>query len=64
MKSTPPIEHIRGNGAVHSPLPFSPAVRAGGFVFVSGMASADEKPFGKAAAPAQSATGTASGSPE
>ena len=42
MKSTPPIEHIRGNGAVHSPLPFSPAVRAGGFVFVSGMASADE----------------------
>ena len=36
------IEHISGNGAIRSPLPFSPAVRAGGFVFVSGMASADE----------------------
>ena len=27
---------------IASPLPFSPAVRAGDFVFVSGMASADE----------------------
>ena len=38
----PAIEHISGSGAIRSPLPFSPAVRAGGFVFVSGMASADE----------------------
>jgi 2-iminobutanoate/2-iminopropanoate deaminase len=38
----PPIEHITGRGTVDSPLPFSPAVRAGGFVFLSGMASADE----------------------
>ena len=36
------IRHITGNGAIRSPLPFSPAVQAGGFVFVSGMASADE----------------------
>jgi len=36
------IQHIRGDGTIKSPLPFSPAVRAGGFVFVSGMASADE----------------------
>ena len=36
------IQHIRGGGTINSPLPFSPAVRAGGFVFVSGMASADE----------------------
>lgn len=36
------IQHIRGGGTIKSPLPFSPAVRAGGFVFVSGMASADE----------------------
>jgi 2-iminobutanoate/2-iminopropanoate deaminase len=34
------LEYI--TGAIRSPLPFSPAVRAGGFVFVSGMASADE----------------------
>ena len=27
---------------INSPLPFSPAVRAGEYVFVSGMASADE----------------------
>ncbi|OJW25277.1 MAG: reactive intermediate/imine deaminase [Planctomycetales bacterium 71-10] len=33
---------IRGPGVIASPLPFSPGVRAGGFVFVSGMASADE----------------------
>jgi 2-iminobutanoate/2-iminopropanoate deaminase len=37
------IEHIAGAGTVASPLPFSPAVRAGGFVFVSGMASVDEQ---------------------
>ena len=36
------LQHIRGSGTIDSPLPFSPAVRAGGFVFVSGMASADE----------------------
>lgn len=35
------IQHIRGGDMIDSPLPFSPAVRAGGFVFVSGMASAD-----------------------
>lgn len=37
------IEPIRGEGLVHSHLPFSPAVRAGDFVFVSGMASVDEQ---------------------
>ena len=31
-----------GGGVINSTLPFSPAIRAGGFVFVSGMASADE----------------------
>jgi len=36
------IQAIRGPGVIASPLPFSPAVRAGDFVFVSGMASADE----------------------
>jgi 2-iminobutanoate/2-iminopropanoate deaminase len=36
------IEHIRGGRTINSPLPFSPAVRGTGFVFVSGMASADE----------------------
>ena len=36
------IEVIRGPGVVNSPLPFSPAIRAGDFVFMSGMASADE----------------------
>lgn len=36
------IEPIRGAGVIASPLPFSPGIRAGGFVFVSGMASADE----------------------
>jgi 2-iminobutanoate/2-iminopropanoate deaminase len=41
-KRNPAIEYIRGRGTVASPLPFSPAVRAGGFVFVSGMASVDE----------------------
>lgn len=37
-----PVRHINGAGTIRSPLPFSPAVAAGGFVFVSGMASADE----------------------
>lgn len=36
------IQPIRGPGVIASPLPFSPGIRAGGFVFVSGMASADE----------------------
>ncbi len=36
------IESIRGPGVINSPLPFSPAIRAGDYVFVSGMASADE----------------------
>ena len=36
------IQHITGRGTMKSPLPFSPAVRAGNFVFISGMASADE----------------------
>ena len=42
MHSNSILHHIRGSGTIDSPLPFSPAVRAGGFVFVSGMASADE----------------------
>ena len=33
---------IRAPGVPVSPLPFSPAVLAGGFVFVSGQASVDE----------------------
>jgi len=36
------IQPISGPGVINSPLPFSPAIRAGDFVFVSGMASADE----------------------
>lgn len=36
------IDTIHGPGVINSSLPFSPAVRAGDFVFVSGMASADE----------------------
>lgn len=36
------IQPIRGDNIIKSPLPFSPAIRAGDFVFVSGMASADE----------------------
>jgi 2-iminobutanoate/2-iminopropanoate deaminase len=36
------MEPIRGVGLVQSQLPFSPAIRAGDFVFVSGMASVDE----------------------
>ena len=33
---------VRGAGVPVSPLPFSPGVRAGGFVFVSGQASVDD----------------------
>ena len=33
---------IVGDSVIKSPLPFSPGIRAGDFVFVSGMASADE----------------------
>ena len=36
------FEVIRGTAVPTSHLPFSPAVRAGGFVFVSGQASVDE----------------------
>lgn len=36
------IEVIRGKGAPTSHLPFSPAIKAGDFVFVSGQASVDE----------------------
>ena len=36
------IEAICGPGVVNSQLPFSSAIRAGDFVFVSGMASVDE----------------------
>jgi 2-iminobutanoate/2-iminopropanoate deaminase len=38
-----PLEVITGPGAPRTQLPFSPAVRAGGFVFVSGQASTDEQ---------------------
>ena len=36
------LKPIHGPGVIESPLPFSPGIRAGDFVFVSGMASADE----------------------
>src|SRR5688572_18079804 len=36
------LQPICGPGVINSPLPFSPGIRAGDFVFVSGMASADE----------------------
>ncbi len=36
------IQHIAVPGAT-SPLPFSAAVKAGGFVFISGVASANER---------------------
>ena len=36
------IQAIRGPGVIASSLPFSAGIRAGDFVFVSGMASADE----------------------
>jgi 2-iminobutanoate/2-iminopropanoate deaminase len=34
---------IAGEGVIKSALPFSPGVHAGDYVFVSGMASADEQ---------------------
>ncbi|HWL07908.1 MAG TPA: RidA family protein [Planctomicrobium sp.] len=37
-----PIEHVFEN-APRSPLPFSPAVKAGPFVFLSGQASVDDE---------------------
>ena len=37
-----PIDAIKAPGMPASHLPFSPAVRAGGFVFVSGQASVDD----------------------
>jgi 2-iminobutanoate/2-iminopropanoate deaminase len=40
--TNPLIQAISGPGVVKSVLPFSTAIRAGDFVFVSGMASADE----------------------
>ena|ERR1035441_6222626 len=36
------IQEISGPDVIKSALPFSAAIRAGDFVFVSGMASADE----------------------
>lgn len=36
------IKAIGGPGVSRSSLPFSPAIRAGDFLFVSGMASVDE----------------------
>lgn len=36
------IEVIRGEGVPESSLPFSPAIKAGGMVYVSGQASVDE----------------------
>ena len=36
------FEVVTGHGVPHSNLPFSPAVKAGDFVFVSGQASVDE----------------------
>jgi len=37
------IKYIKGNNIPSSSLPFSPAVEAGNFVFVSGQASVDEQ---------------------
>ncbi len=37
------MEVIRGAGVPSSHLPFSPGIRAGGFVFVSGQASVDDQ---------------------
>ena len=37
-----PIEFVNTPGVPTSHLPFSPAVRAGGFLFVSGQASVDD----------------------
>src|SRR5688572_16297771 len=38
-----PIEVVRGPDVPATHLPFSPAIKAGGFVFVSGQASVDAK---------------------
>jgi len=37
-----PIEAITGGGVPTSHLPFSPAIKANGFLFVSGQASVDD----------------------
>jgi len=37
------VEFIKGENTPQSFLPFSPAVRAGDYVFISGQASVDEK---------------------
>ena|SRR5579862_7314600 len=39
----PGIQRIQGCGIINSALPFSPAIRAGDFVFLSGLASVDEQ---------------------
>jgi 2-iminobutanoate/2-iminopropanoate deaminase len=39
MREAPEILPIFGEGVITSTLPFSPAIRAGDFVFVSGVAS-------------------------
>lgn len=38
-----PIEVVRGGQVPTTHLPFSPAIKAGGFIFVSGQASVDER---------------------
>jgi 2-iminobutanoate/2-iminopropanoate deaminase len=38
-----PIEVVRGPEVPKTDLPFSPAIKAGGFIFVSGQASVDER---------------------
>lgn len=37
------VEYIKGENTPQSFLPFSPAVRAGDYIFISGQASVDEK---------------------
>lgn len=38
-----PIEIVHGPEVPKTHLPFSPAIKAGGFIFVSGQASVDER---------------------
>ncbi len=38
-----PIDVVRGPEVPATHLPFSPAIKAGGFIFVSGQASVDER---------------------
>ena len=38
-----PIQYYLGEKVPNSPLPFSPAVEAGGFIFISGQASVDHE---------------------